>query len=131
MKFKVKHKTEGYTGELEIDTFITPTFFTSSMFGFNLTGNTFTLDSFQEKEDPSFGDFNEIELLPQKIELDKDIILSLYETDSPEDIRDSLIILRNNCLSSEFDPDGAVILSHAIRWLSFKVEGKPYEAPTD
>ena len=46
-------------------------------------------------------------------------------------LREELITLRNNCLSTEFDADGAVILSHAIRWLSFKVEGKPYENPSE
>lgn len=45
--------------------------------------------------------------------------------------RQDLIDLRDECLGMEFDPDGAVILSHAIRWLSFKAEGKPYEQPTD
>lgn len=47
------------------------------------------------------------------------------------DVRDRLIIIRNECLGRNFDPDGAVILSHAIRWLSFFLEGKPYEPPTD
>lgn len=46
-------------------------------------------------------------------------------------LREDLILLRNECLGASFDPDGAVILSHAIRWLSFKIEGKPYEQPTD
>jgi hypothetical protein len=46
-------------------------------------------------------------------------------------VRDELIKFRDECLGSKqpgyMDPDGAVILSHAIRWLSFKAEGKPYE----
>jgi hypothetical protein len=46
-------------------------------------------------------------------------------------LRDELIKLRNDCLGSEFDASGAVILSHTIRWLSFKIEGKLYEEPTD
>lgn len=46
-------------------------------------------------------------------------------------IRQNLIALRDNCLGEEFDTDGAVILSHAIRWLYFKIENKPYESPTD
>jgi hypothetical protein len=45
--------------------------------------------------------------------------------------RDNLIELRNKCPGKEFDASGAVILSHAIRWLSFKVEGKPYREPPD
>lgn len=45
--------------------------------------------------------------------------------------REELTALRNDCLGKEFDANGAVILSHAIRWLSFKIEGKPYEPPTD
>lgn len=48
------------------------------------------------------------------------------EYDLPE-LRRVLTLLRNECLGPvEFDADGAVILSHAIRWLSFKIEGKPY-----
>jgi hypothetical protein len=48
------------------------------------------------------------------------------------DVREKLIRLRNSCLGPAiFDPAGGVILSHAVRWLSFKVEGKPYEPPTD
>lgn len=48
-----------------------------------------------------------------------------------EEVRNELIKLRNACLGSTFDADGAVILSHAIRWLSFKIEGKPYEQTKD
>lgn len=48
-----------------------------------------------------------------------------------EETRNNLIELRNECLGQDFDADGAVILSHAIRYLSFKIEGKPYEPPTD
>ncbi len=48
-----------------------------------------------------------------------------------KELRQQLIELRNQCLSKDFDPDGAVILSHTIRYLSFKEEGKPYEEPTD
>ena len=49
-----------------------------------------------------------------------------------EDLRAKLIVLRGECLSrDEFDADGAVLLSHTIRWLSFKIDGKPYEAPSD
>jgi hypothetical protein len=47
------------------------------------------------------------------------------------EMKQQLIALRNDCLSLDFDPDGAVILSHAIRWLSFRIEGKPYEQPVD
>jgi len=48
------------------------------------------------------------------------------------EIREELVKLRNACLGpAVFDADGAVILSHAIRWLSFKIEGKPYEQTTD
>lgn len=46
-------------------------------------------------------------------------------------LQEQLIKLRNDCLGKDFDPDGAVILSHAIRWLNFKLENKPYEQPTD
>lgn len=46
-------------------------------------------------------------------------------------IREKLIELRNACLGCDFDADGAVILSHAIRWLSFKIEGKPFEMAID
>lgn len=48
-----------------------------------------------------------------------------------EKLREELIQLRNDCLGKTFDPDGAVILSHAIRWLHFKIEDKPYEATND
>ena len=48
-----------------------------------------------------------------------------------QQLREDLIALRNSCLGAEFDPDGAIILSHTIRWLAFKIEGKPYEQPTD
>lgn len=48
------------------------------------------------------------------------------------ELRNNLIKLRNECLGPiEFDPDGAILLSHSIRWLSFKLENKPYEQPTD
>ncbi len=47
-------------------------------------------------------------------------------------LRDELIKVRNSCLGPViFDAEGAVLLSHTIRWLSFKIEGKPYEQPTD
>jgi len=49
-------------------------------------------------------------------------------------IRQHLIELRDDCLGpglDMFDADGAVILSHAIRWLHFKIEGKPYEHAID
>jgi hypothetical protein len=47
-------------------------------------------------------------------------------------LRDELIKVRNSCLGlTVFDADGAIILSHTIRWLSFKIEGKPYERTTD
>lgn len=46
-------------------------------------------------------------------------------------LREDLIKLRNDCLGAEFDASGAVILSHTIRWLLFKIEGKPYEEATD
>jgi hypothetical protein len=47
-------------------------------------------------------------------------------------LRDELIDLRDQCLEpTELDADGAVILSHAIRWLAFKIEGKPYEPAPD
>jgi hypothetical protein len=48
-----------------------------------------------------------------------------------QEIRDNLIELRNDCLGPDFDADGAIILSHTVRWLSFKIEGKLYEPPTD
>src|ERR1041385_4705797 len=42
-------------------------------------------------------------------------------------LRDDLTLLRNECLGAKdpgtMDPDGAIILSHAIRWLWFKIEG--------
>ncbi len=51
------------------------------------------------------------------------------------EIREQLIELRDQCLGKGnpgfMDPDGAVILSHAIRYLSFKMEGKPYEECND
>ena len=46
-------------------------------------------------------------------------------------LRNELIVLRNSCLSIPFDSDGAVLLSHTIRWLAFKIEGKEYVQPTD
>lgn len=52
-----------------------------------------------------------------------------------ENVRTQLIEIRSECLvpGLGFDAAGAVILSHAIRWLSFKVEGegKPYEPTKD
>ncbi len=49
-----------------------------------------------------------------------------------KEIREQLIELRTQCLSTgSFDAAGAVILSHAIRYLYFKIEGKPYEEMTD
>ena len=48
-----------------------------------------------------------------------------------EKVRDELIELRNACLGMDFDADGAVILSHAIRWASLKIDGKPYTPTTD
>ena len=48
-----------------------------------------------------------------------------------KEIREQLIELRNQCLGKDFDADGAVILSHTIRYLQFKIEGKPYEETTD
>ena len=47
------------------------------------------------------------------------------------ELRDKLIQLRNACLGKDFDAAGAVILSHTIRYLAFKIEGKPYEEATD
>ncbi len=48
------------------------------------------------------------------------------------EIREQLIELRNQCLlSDDWDADGAVILSHAIRYLAFKIEGIPYQETTD
>lgn len=47
------------------------------------------------------------------------------------EIREALVKLRNDCLGKEFDVNGAVILSHAIRWIYFKIEGKPYKEATD
>lgn len=38
-----------------------------------------------------------------------------------------LVSLRNECLMPErFDASGAMVLSYAIRWIWFKIEGKPY-----
>lgn len=48
-----------------------------------------------------------------------------------QQLREKLVALRDECLGAELDPDGAVILSHAIRWLHFKLAGKPYEQPND
>lgn len=50
------------------------------------------------------------------------------------ELRQALIHLRNQlmedtALLEDCDYDGAVILSHAIRWLKFKIEGKPWEPP--
>jgi hypothetical protein len=42
------------------------------------------------------------------------------------ELRDKLIALRQGCLVPELDHDGAIILSHAIRWLYFKIAGEPY-----
>lgn len=53
-------------------------------------------------------------------------------TEKISEIRNNLVELRNECMrDAEFDADGIVILSHAIRWLSFKEESKPYERTTD
>jgi hypothetical protein len=38
---------------------------------------------------------------------------------------------RDECLGIELDPDGAVILSHAIAWANAKLKGVPYRPPTD
>jgi hypothetical protein len=50
-------------------------------------------------------------------------------------VRRVLIDFRDRCIGRGnpgfFDPDGAVILSHAIRWLSYKAENKSYEPLTD
>lgn len=47
-------------------------------------------------------------------------------------LRNKLIELRNECcLGEEFDTNGAVLLSHTIRWMSFKLDHRPYELPTD
>lgn len=48
-----------------------------------------------------------------------------------EQIRNQLIVLRDECLGPSFDPDGAIILSHTIRWLHFKIHGESYEPTTD
>jgi hypothetical protein len=56
----------------------------------------------------------------------------LLREDKLTRLRNQLIVLRNECLGpAVLDADGAVILSHAIRWLWFKIEGKPYERETD
>ena len=51
--------------------------------------------------------------------------------DELQELRKALIVLRDDCIGASqpgyLDPDGAIILSHAIRWLAFKIEGKPYE----
>jgi hypothetical protein len=48
------------------------------------------------------------------------------------EICEQLIELRNQCLlSDDWDADGAIILSHTIRYLLFKIEGKPYKETTD
>ena len=36
-------------------------------------------------------------------------------------LREQLIQLRNDCLGSEFDPEGAILLSHTIKWLFCKI----------
>lgn len=51
------------------------------------------------------------------------------EKDKINKLRDELVLLRNECLTEKMDADGAVILSHAIRYLWFKIEEKPYEEP--
>jgi hypothetical protein len=49
-----------------------------------------------------------------------------------EELRNAMIDLRDECATpEEFDADGAIILSHAIRWMSFKLEGKPFSLPAD
>ncbi len=57
------------------------------------------------------------------------------ESEQPKWLRQALIELRDECLGSKQpgyrDPDGAVLLSHTIRWPHFKIEGKPYEPLTD
>lgn len=54
---------------------------------------------------------------------------SKMEKDKINKLRDELVLLRNECLTEKMDADGAVILSHAIRYLWFKIEEKPYEEP--
>jgi len=44
-----------------------------------------------------------------------------------KELREKLIEVSNDCLSVDFDSHGAIILSYAIRWLSFKIAGEPYE----
>lgn len=53
------------------------------------------------------------------------------EKDKMISLRDDLIELRKECLGRQFDADGAVLLSHTIRWLWFRIEDKPYEPPRD
>lgn len=53
------------------------------------------------------------------------------DSEKIKEIRQALVTMRNECLGADFDPDGAVILSHTIRWISFKEDGKPYERTTD
>jgi len=36
-------------------------------------------------------------------------------------LREQLIQLRNECLSASFDPEGAILLSHTIKWLFCKI----------
>jgi hypothetical protein len=51
-----------------------------------------------------------------------------YSKEELAEIREKLIGLRNACIGTkEFDPQGAVYLSHAIAWLASKIDGTPYD----
>lgn len=52
----------------------------------------------------------------------------MIPTEQYERLRNELIEIRNECLGIEFDPNGAVILSHAIKWFYCKLNNLPYKA---
>jgi hypothetical protein len=61
-------------------------------------------------------------------EIQKGTQRKVMDKEQLQKLRTDLIELRNDCLGpAVFDPNGSVILSHAIRWLYFKIEGKEYQ----
>jgi len=67
--------------------------------------------------------------LIKTFELIENIEEDAADVENIRSIRNSLIHLRNACLTAtkDFDAAGAVLLSHTIRYLSFKIAGEPYK----
>lgn len=77
---------------------------------------------------------NVVEHLQKTRPLNVDIFSNLAApaTEKVSQTRSVLIKLRDGCLGpTVFDPSGAVLLSHAVRCLSFLEKGEPYAPATD